>query len=227
MNITPDTLVYAQFGHFTLNATLVFSWLVMLLLVAVSFFVTRKITGNVTISRWQNMLEVIVQTIRNQVKEVSQQTPDRYIPFIGSLFLFIALSNLLAVIPGFQAPTSSLSTTVALSICVFLAVPIFGISQQGFWAYFKQYIRPTPFMLPFNIIGELSRTLALAVRLYGNIMSGSVIVAILLGIAPLFFPIVMQMLGLLTGIIQAYIFAILAMVYISSATVAQQKPKAQ
>ena len=116
-----------------------------------------------------------------------------------------------------MAPTGSLSTTTALAICVFVAVPLYGIVYQGPARYLEHYVEPTVLMLPFNIIGELSRILALAVRLYGNIMSGTVVAAILLGITPYFFPVVMQVLGLLTGMIQAYIFAILAMVYIASA----------
>ena len=150
-------------------------------------------------SRWQNLLEIVVGTINDQIKDVSQQKPDRYLPFIGTLFLFIVTSNLLAVVPGFYAPTASLSTTVALAICVLVAVPIYGIASQGFWGYLKLYVQPTPLMLPFNVIGELSRTLALAVRLFGNMMSGAKIAAILLLIAPLFFPILMNALGLLTG----------------------------
>jgi F-type H+-transporting ATPase subunit a len=125
---------------------------------------------------------------------------------------------MLSVIPGFIPPTSSLSTTTGLAICVFAAVFIYGITQQGLLGYFKQYLKPTPFMLPFNVIGELSRTLALAVRLFGNMLSAAKIAAILLAVIPFIFPIIMQVLGLLTGLIQAYIFAILAMVYIASAT---------
>jgi len=113
-----------------------------------------------------------------------------------------------------------------LATCVFVAVPIFGISSRGVLGYLRQYVQPSVFMLPFNLVGELSRTLALAVRLYGNVMSGSVIAMILLAITPLFVPIVMQLFGLLTGLIQAYIFAILAMVYIASASRAQQEEHA-
>ncbi|MEJ2004939.1 MAG: F0F1 ATP synthase subunit A, partial [Cyclobacteriaceae bacterium] len=109
-------------------------------------------------------------------------------------------------------------TTAALAICVFLAVPLFGIMETGLAGYLKTYIEPTFFMLPFNIISELSRTLALAVRLFGNMMSGGLIVSILLSIAPLFFPVMMTVLGLITGVIQAYIFSILATVYIAAAT---------
>jgi F-type H+-transporting ATPase subunit a len=154
--------------------------------------------------------------MRKQIGEVSRQDPEPFLPFVGSLFLFVAVCNLLGIMPGYESPTGSLSTTAALAGCVFVAVPLYGISRRGL-TYFSDYIKPSVFMLPFNIMGELSRTLALAVRLFGNVMSGSMIAAILLAIAPLVFPIIMQVLGLLTGLIQAYIFAILAMVYIAAA----------
>ena len=140
-----------------------------------------------------------------------------YLPFVGTLFLFIGVSNLLDVVPGWHPPTGSLSTTAALAICVGVAVPAFGIRQQGFVEYFRHYLRPTVIMLPFHLLSETSRNLALAVRLFGNIMSGAMIAAMLLAIAPLFFPVPMQILALLTGVIQAYVFAILAMVYIAAA----------
>jgi F-type H+-transporting ATPase subunit a len=168
--------------------------------------------------RWQNLLEVLVSGMREQIRAVSQHDPGPYLPFVGTLFLFIATSNVLAVVPGFTPPTGSLSTTTALALCVLIAVPLYGIAERGLGSYLKGYVRPNPFMLPFNVIGEMSRTVALAVRLYGNVMSGTVVAAILLSVVPFFFPIVMQVLGLLTGLIQAYIFAVLAMVYIASAT---------
>ncbi len=219
MNLTPDQIIFWQRGIITINATLVFTWLIMVLLVLSSWLVTRKLSASTKISQGQNLLEVLVLGIGNQIKEVSQQESEPYIPFIGTLFLFIAVANLLSIIPGYQPPTGSLSTTAALAICVFFAVPIYGIKKQGFVGYFKKYyLQPTPFMLPFNIIGRLSNTISLAVRLFGNVMSGTMIVGILLSIAPLFFPIIMQAMGLLTGLIQAYIFAILAMVFIAAAT---------
>jgi F-type H+-transporting ATPase subunit a len=122
------------------------------------------------------------------------------------------------VIPGYDPPTASLSTTTALALSVFVAVPFFGIEEQGVRSYLKSYTKPTVIMLPFNIISELSRTLALAIRLFGNMMSGAMIIAILLTITPFIFPIVMTVLGLLTGMVQAYIFSILAAVYIAAAT---------
>jgi F-type H+-transporting ATPase subunit a len=221
MNISPDDVVFWQWGGFPLNATVAYTWLVMALLTLISWLVTRRLSTGTEISRWQNLLEVLVSGIRDQIRDVSRQDPGRYLPFVGTLFLYIAMANLLNIVPGYMAPTGSLSTTTALAICVFVAVPLFGIAYEGPVTYLKHYVKPTPLMLPFNIVGEFSRTIALAVRLYGNIMSGTVIAAILLSLTPYFFPVVMQLLGLLTGMIQAYIFAILAMVYIASATSVQ------
>lgn len=217
-DITPDMVTIWQWGAISLNATIVFTWIVMALIIVISWLVTRGLSVDAQASRWQTLLEVLVGGIRNQIREVSRQDPDRYLPFIGTLFLFIAVSNLLTLFPVYIPPTGSLSTTAALAICVFVAVPVYGIIDLGLLGYLKLYIQPTIFMLPFNIMGELSRTLALAVRLFGNIMSGTKILAILLAVMPFFFPILMRALGLLTGLIQAYIFAILAMVYIASAT---------
>ena len=225
MEITPDNIVYWQWGMFRINATIAFTWLVMALLAISSWLITRNLSTGNRMSRWQNLLEVVVSQMRSQIRDVSKQEPGTYLDFIGTLFLFIALSNLLIIIPGYNPPTGSLSTTAALAICVFIAVPLFGISQMGFRGYMKNYIRPNVFMLPFNIMSEFSRTLALAVRLFGNIMSGTMIIGILIAVTPLFFPILMRAFGLLTGLIQAYIFAILAMVYIASATRAHRERK--
>ncbi|MFZ5908004.1 MAG: F0F1 ATP synthase subunit A [Nitrospirota bacterium] len=223
MKISPDSLVIFQSGWFKVNATILFTWGIMLLLTVASWLITRRLRTGRSLSRWQNLLEVIVKGMRDQIHAVSRQDPGPYLPFVGSLFMFIGASNLLIIVPGYEPPTGSLSTTAGLAICVFIAVPLYGIAERGIAEYLKHYIKPTPFMLPFNIMGEASRTIALAVRLFGNIMSGTMIVGILLSITPLIFPIVMQVLGLLTGIIQAYIFAILAMVYIASATKAHKE----
>ncbi|MFZ6020463.1 MAG: F0F1 ATP synthase subunit A, partial [Chloroflexota bacterium] len=198
MDISPDSLILWNFGIIKPNATIVYTWLIMGILILGSWLVTRKISAWFTLSKLQNAMEVILGGVIEQIEEISQQDARPYLPFVGTLFLFILTSNVLAVVPGFQPPTASLSTTAALAICVFVAVPFFGIRAQGLRGYLQQYIQPTPIMLPFNIIGELSRTLALAVRLFGNMMSGGLIVAILLAIVPLFFPVLLQVLGLLT-----------------------------
>jgi len=221
MTITPDTVIVFEIGGFGVNATIVWTWVVMVLLVGLSLAATWRLSDDTIPSRWQSFLEIVVTTIRDQIRDVSHQDPGKYLSFVGTLFLFIAMSNLLAVVPGYRPPTGSLSTTVALALCVLVAVPAYGIAERGIGEYLKNYARPTPFMLPFNIIGELSRTIALAVRLYGNVMSGAIVIGILISIAPFIFPIVMRLLGLLTGMVQAYIFAILAMVYIASAVRAQ------
>lgn len=218
MELSPDETIYWQWNWVVLNATIVYSWVVMLILAVGSWLVTRNLSSGPRLSRWQNLLEVVVQNMREQIREISRREPAVYLPFVGTLFLFIIVPNVLSVVPGFKPPTASLSTTAALAVCVFFAVPLYGIAEQGLLSYLKNYTQPTWLMLPFNIISELSRTVALAIRLYGNVMSGTLIVGILLSLAPFFFPVLMNALGLITGVIQAYIFAILAMVYIAAAT---------
>lgn len=218
--LTPD-LIPIQLGPFTVSATVFFTWLIMIWLVIGSWWITRNLSASTHLSHGQNLLEVLVLGICRQIEEISEQPATPYLPFVGTLFIFIAVSNLLTILPGYQPPTGSLSTTAALAICVFLAVPMYGIQQRGVKGYLKRYLEPNPMMLPFNLIGDLSRTISLAVRLFGNVMSGTMIVGILLSIAPLFAPALMRAFGLLTGLIQAYIFAILAMVAIAAATQVQ------
>ncbi len=218
MRLSPDQMIFWQHGIFKLNGTIVFTWGLMLVLAVGSKLVTRNLSTELKRSRWQNLLEIIVTAIEKQIEEVGLAHPEKYIGFLGTIFLFIALASLCTIIPGYEPPTSSLSTTAALALCVFVAVPLFGIEEQGLRGYLKSYAEPTVIMLPFNVISELSRTLALAVRLFGNMMSGAMIIGILLTITPFLFPIVMTALGLLTGMVQAYIFSILAAVYIAAAT---------
>lgn len=218
MHLSSDELILWQHGFVKLNATIVTTWLLMLVLAVGAKLITRNLADEVQISRWQSLLEIVVGGIRKQIEEVGLRHAERYLPFLGTLFLFIALSNLCTIFPGYEPPTGSLSTTAALSLCVFVAVPLFGIAESGLNAYLQSYLKPTIIMLPFNIISELSRTLALAIRLFGNMMSGTMILAILLVITPYIFPVVMTLLGLLTGMVQAYIFTILATVYIAAAT---------
>jgi len=225
--ITPDQLVYYTWGPFKLSATIVFTWGLMAFMVLGSWLATRKLRTDATVSRWQVLLEMVVETIRDQIYEITRQPPRRYLPFVGTLFLYIAVANALTIVPGYIPPTASLSTAAALAICVFIAVPVFGLLAEGPGTYFRHYISPSPLMLPFNIIGELSRTLALAVRLFGNVMSGMKVVGIMVAVAPLLFPIFLRLLGLLTGLVQAYIFAVLAAVYIASGTRAQQRTRDQ
>jgi F-type H+-transporting ATPase subunit a len=219
MELTPDSTIVFEAWGFAINATIVNTWIIMALLTVVSMLITRKLRPDVPPNRWRTMLEVIVQGIQSQIEEISRRPSRNLLHFVGTLFLFIATSNLMLVVPGFDPPTASLSTTAALALSVLIAVPLFGVTSRGVGGYLRTYLQPSVIMLPFNIISEFSRGISLAIRLYGNIMSGAVIAAILLSVAPFFFPVVMDVLGLLTGLIQAYIFAILATVYISSASV--------
>ncbi|MBF0315483.1 MAG: F0F1 ATP synthase subunit A [Oligoflexia bacterium] len=218
MQLSPDETLFWKYSFLKLNATIVFTWAVMFILAVGSKIITRNLSTTLERSHWQNLLEIIVTGIEKQIEEVGLSNPHKYLGFLGTLFLFVAVSTLCTIIPGFEPPTGSLSTTAALALCVFIAVPFFGIEEQGLREYLKSYVKPTFIMLPFNIISEISRTLALAVRLFGNMMSGAMIIAILLTITPFIFPIIMTVLGLLTGMVQAYIFSILAAVYIAAAT---------
>jgi F-type H+-transporting ATPase subunit a len=222
MHLSPDQLILWHYGPIRLNATIAYTWALMLVLSVGSKLITGTLSSGPQRARWQNLLEILVTGIEQQIEAVGLNRPRKYLPFLGTLFVFLAAAALCTIIPGYEPPTASLSTTVALALCVLVAVPLFGIIEQGIGSYLASYLKPTFIMLPFNIIGELSRTLALAVRLFGNMMSGSMIVAILLTITPFIFPIVMTLLGLLTGIVQAYIFSILAAVYITAATCASE-----
>jgi len=218
MRLSPDDMIFWQYGFIKFNATIAFTWGLMFVLAVGSRLITRKLSTGLHRSRWQNLLEIIVTGIEKQIEDVGLRHPRKYIGFLGTLFLFLALASLFTILPGYEPPTGSLSTTAALALCVLVVVPFSGIKERGPGSYLKSYLEPTAIMLPFNIISELSRTLALAVRLFGNMMSGTMILAILLTVTPFIFPVVMSALGLLTGMVQAYIFSILATVYIAAAT---------
>jgi F-type H+-transporting ATPase subunit a len=218
MRLSSDQLILWHYGFLELNATIITTWAIMLALAGSALLITRRLSAELVVSRWQCALEILVAGTAAQIEEVGLKSPLRYVPFLGTLFLFIATANFFTILPGYEPPTGSLSTTAALALCVFIAVPLFGICQRGWRGYLHSYLQPTAVMLPFNIISEFSRSLALAVRLFGNMMSGTMILGILLTITPFIFPVAMSALGLLTGMVQAYIFSILATVYIAAAT---------
>jgi len=219
LDLNLDERVVWHYQALRINATLVYTWvemgLISLLSVAVSRGLSRTPTAPLT---WaQNFWESLLSIIRKQVEQIAGEDPDPYFPFVCTLFLFISLANLLSLLPGFHPPTASLSTTAALAVAVLLATPLYGIQRQGLLGYMKHYLQPTPFMLPFHLLAEVTRTVALSVRLFGNAMSGTLIVGLLLSLVPFFVPILMQLLELLIGQVQAYIFAVLATVYLASA----------
>lgn len=211
-----DTLIIFSMFGIPICATLFYTWIVMGVLVLLSWLATRNLKTTINVSRFQTAMEMIVMTIRGQIKDASNDNPMKYLPIMGTFFLFIALSNLMTIIPSFRAPTASLSTTGAFSLCVFFAVPYYGIKNAGLKKYLKKYIDPTPIMLPMNILSDFTSVFSLAFRLYGNVLSGAIIGSVLIMLVPFLLPLPMQILGLLTGTIQAYIFALLSIVYVSS-----------
>ncbi len=223
MNITPDVVIYFKYGFAKINATILMTWLVMALLGVSSWIFSRKIRQSKEISKTEMTIEIVLEYILKQLKEIGFQNPRKYFDFIASLFIFIGVCGMLTIVPGYVSPTSSLSTTAALAISVFIAVPIYAIWEKGVIGYLKNYIQPSIFLLPFNILSELTRTLALAVRLFGNAMSGSFVAGIIISVSPLLFPALFELLGLIVGLIQAYIFSVLASVYIAAATRISEK----
>ncbi|MDR1612734.1 MAG: F0F1 ATP synthase subunit A, partial [Planctomycetota bacterium] len=206
MHLSPDAYVFWRHGAIQINATIAVTWALMLLLVVGSLVITRRISAGAMRSRWKSLLEIIITAIEGQMADVGLQEPRKYLGFLGTLFLFVAVAAVCTILPGYHSPTGSLSTTAALALCVFVAVPYYGIREQGLGKYLKSFAEPTPLMVPFNIIGEISRTITLAIRMFGNMMSEGMIIAILLIITPFIFPVAMKVLGLFTGMVQAYIF---------------------
>lgn len=228
MQLSPDQQVFFQIGPFAINATIAYTWAVMVLLVGGSWLVTRDLERDPRrVSRAQSALESVVSLMQQQIRASVGEAPGPFLPYIGTLFLYISISNLLAPVPIYEPPTGSLSTTAALALTVFLAVPAFGIARRGFRGYLLNYVEPTPLMAPFHVISEISRTVALAVRLFGNVMSGTLIAGLLLSVVPFIVPVAVQALELLIGQIQAYIFAVLATVYIASAIRSRAETEAE
>ncbi|MGZ8383588.1 MAG: F0F1 ATP synthase subunit A, partial [Nitrospira sp.] len=147
MRLSPDEMIFWQQGFLKLNGTIVFTWGLMLMLAVGSRLITRRLSTGLTRSRWQNVLEIIVTTIKKQIEDVGLHHPEKYLGFLGTLVLFVATASLCTVIPGYEPPTGSLSTTAALALCVFVAVPLFGIQEQGVGGYLKAYVKPTLIML--------------------------------------------------------------------------------
>jgi len=218
MNLNPDEIIVGHLWSLKINLTVLTTWFLMFFLIICARLISKRVISDVHISRWQGCIEMLVLGVKNQIEEIGIKKADKYVGFLGSLFVFLFVANLFSIIPGYRVPTGSLSTTTALATCVLVAEIIFGITNKGFWGFLKTYAQPNIVMLPFNIISEFSRTFALAVRLFGNMMSGEMMVSILIALTPFFFPMIMTAFSLLIGMIQAYIFTVLAAVYIAAAT---------
>lgn len=211
-----DGIHIFQYGDWFINATIFNSWLVMLLITLIAWLTTRKLSTDKHVSKWQTALEALVLWLQRESNETSGSRTNQYLGMAMGLFCFILVCNLLTFIPWFRPPTASLSTTMALAAVVFLAIPYFAVKNAGIKGYLKKFIEPVPLMLPMNIFSEFFSVFAMGLRLFGNMLSGVMFASILSAFVPFIAPLTMQTLGLLTGSIQAYIFALLAVVYSSS-----------
>jgi len=212
------TLLYA--GAMSISGSVAVSWGLMLFLASVSWIsahALRESPGN-----YQVVLEGIITTMQEAIESVLPGKCDLVFPFIATLWIFILLANLAGIIPGIHSPTSDLSVTSSLACLVFLSVHWFGIKAEGLAAYLKHYVSPSPILLPFHLISEVSRTLALAVRLFGNVMSLEIGYALALMVAGFLVPIPLLMLHLVEAVIQAYLFGMLALIYIAGGIQAQE-----
>lgn len=219
MKITPDQYIIWQDGFFKINHTIFFTWFIMFVVIVLAIILRIFLTHEKNIGKLQNFFEILISGIEDQIQKMGKVDLNFVFPFIATVFIFILFSNLLQIIPFFHSPTASLSTTIALVIVVVILGITYGIKRVGVIGYLKKYTRPTIVMLPMNIISDISSNCALAIRLYGNVMSGMIIGAVVSQIAflALGFPIFLSMLSFISSVIQAYIFSILALVFILSA----------
>ena len=207
-------------GLFTLSETVLDTWGLMLLLTGVSWLVTRRLQFNP--GRWQTVLEGVVSVACNAIEGIQPGHIRELMPLITTLWIFLVFANLMGLVPGLHSPPEDLSLTAALAIIVFVSVHWYGIRISGFRAYMRHYLSPTPLMLPFHVLSEITRTLALAVRLFGNMMSLSMAALLVLMVAGFLAPVPILMLHIVEALVQAYIFGILALIYIASGLQSQQ-----
>ncbi len=210
-----NTVALFRVGPVPVSETVVVTWGLMATLTLLSWLVTRRMRlrpGPV-----QAAVELAVDGIDGLITDTMRTPPDRYRPLVGTLLIFLATANLSSVLPGVDPPTAHIETAAALALIVFVAVHYYGIRSHGLWGYLADFAKPTILMLPLNILAEFTRTFSLMVRLFGNIMSGVFVVGIILSLSGLLIPIPLMALDLLTGLVQAYIFTVLAMVFIGAA----------
>lgn len=209
-----------EFGPVQLTNTVITTWVVMASIGILAWLTTRRL--QIRPGRPQAMVEAIVLTIEESIRDIAPQHVDQILPFIGSLWIFIVLANLIGLIPGMHSPTRDLSATAAMAFLVFLSVHWYGIRIQGLKNYLLHYLKPSPILLPFNLISEVTRTIAMAVRLFGNMMSLEMIALLVLLVAGFLVPVPILMLHIVEALVQAYIFGMLALIYVAGSLQSQQ-----
>jgi len=212
--------VVFQIGPVAITSTVITTWLLMAVLGLFAWISTRHLATEP--GPLQTALEGVVASIEQAVAAVAPQQAQQLMPFIGTLWVFLVIANLSGLIPGVHSPTRDLSATAALAILVFLSVHWFGIRTQGLKRYLRHYLTPSPILLPFHLISEVTRTIALAVRLFGNIMSLEMTALLILLVAGFLAPVPILMLHIVEALVQAYIFGMLALIYVAGGLQSQQ-----
>jgi F-type H+-transporting ATPase subunit a len=207
--------VVLHLGPLALTQTIITTWVLMAALATGCWLATRRM--NVAPSSLQAIIEILAGTIEEQIQGIINRDPSESLPLLGTLFIFLVVANLAGVLPGVHAPTASLETPAALAAIIFFSVHFFGVRLNGVAGYLKGYLKPNPLLLPLNILSEFTRSFSLMMRLFGNIMSDELVIAIVVALAGLLVPIPFMAFEILVGLVQAYIFSILAAVYIGGA----------
>lgn len=222
MNDAVDSVVF-RLGPVAITNTVVTTWGIMLAFSIVGWFISQRLRP--LPSRWQSAVETAVVAIEAAIAEVVPVGSVRTVlPFVGTLWLFILAANLTGLIPGLHAPTRDLSATAALAVLLFASTHWFGIRHKGLRGYLRHYVEPSPLLLPFHVISEFTRTLALAIRLFGNMMSLEMAAVLMLLIAGFLVPVPLLMLHVVEALVQAYIFGMLALIYIAGAIESEEGP---
>ncbi|HZD89528.1 MAG TPA: F0F1 ATP synthase subunit A, partial [Pseudolabrys sp.] len=199
-------------GPVPISGTVITTWVLMTVLTLGCWLATRRFT--IRPGAVQAIVETVVGAIDDQLRAILNRDPQMFLPMLGTLFIFLLFANISGVVPGVKAPTAAIETPAALAIVVFLSVHYYGVRVRGLGQYLKGYVRPNPMLLPLNVLSEFTRSFSLAMRLFGNVMSDELVLAIILALAGLFVPVPFMAFAILVGIIQAYIFSVLAAVYI-------------
>lgn len=220
MNSWQSFTIATPAGDLVISQTVFTTWLIMLLMVGLSFLVTRKLS--IKPGRAQAAVEGVIGAMSTAVRSVIPDKWSLVFPFIATVWLFLIFANLSGIVPGLRSPTDDLSCTSAFAIIVFFSVHWFGIKSEGPKSYLHHYLSPTPLMLPFHIISEISRTIALALRLFGNMMSLQLAGIMILAVAGFLIPVPILMLHIVEALVQAYIFGMLALIYIASGIESQR-----
>jgi F-type H+-transporting ATPase subunit a len=224
MPVTPFASdVLFRLGPVPITRVVVTTWGIIAVLGGGAYLATRRLRVDAP-GRLQSVLEIVVETISNQICHTLRAPPERFVPLLGTLFLFLAFANLSAIVPGVDPPTAHIETPAALAVIVLISTHVFGVRVRGLRAHLAEYVEPNPLLLPLNLLAELTRTFSLAVRLFGNVMSHELVLGIVLALAGLLVPIPLMVLGILIGLVQAYIFSILATVFVGAA-IAVREPK--